>query len=42
MDVWAAPRLAGIRHLKLPVIDLSRSREWYQAWLEPRPRNEVT
>jgi hypothetical protein len=22
MDVRAAPRLAGIRHLKLPVIDL--------------------
>jgi len=24
-----APRLAGIHHLKLPVTDLDRSREWY-------------
>ena len=42
MDVQAAPRLAGIGHLTLPVTDLARSRESYQAWLEPRPRNEVT
>ena len=29
MDVPDAPALAGIHHLKLPVTDLDRSREWY-------------
>lgn len=28
-----APRLAGVHHLKLPVSDLSRSREWYESRL---------
>ena len=28
-----APALAGIHHLKLPVTDLARSREWYQSRL---------
>jgi catechol 2,3-dioxygenase-like lactoylglutathione lyase family enzyme len=29
MGLPDAPALAGIHHLKLPVTDLSRSREWY-------------
>ena len=29
MAMSDAPALAGIHHLKLPVTDLSRSREWY-------------
>jgi catechol 2,3-dioxygenase-like lactoylglutathione lyase family enzyme len=29
MGMLDAPALAGIHHLKLPVTDLSRSREWY-------------
>src|ERR1700719_4913639 len=29
MSVSDAPVLAGIHHLKLPVTDLARSREWY-------------
>jgi catechol 2,3-dioxygenase-like lactoylglutathione lyase family enzyme len=33
MNVSEAPALAGIHHLKLPVTDLSRSREWYQSRL---------
>jgi catechol 2,3-dioxygenase-like lactoylglutathione lyase family enzyme len=28
-----APALAGVHHLKLPVTDLARSREWYQSRL---------
>lgn len=28
-----APALAGIHHLKLPVTDLARSREWYESRL---------
>jgi catechol 2,3-dioxygenase-like lactoylglutathione lyase family enzyme len=28
-----APALAGVHHLKLPVTDLTRSREWYQSRL---------
>jgi len=28
-----APALAGIHHVKLPVTDLSRSREWYESRL---------
>ena len=33
MDVPDAPALAGIHHLKLPVSDLARSREWYRSRL---------
>ena len=33
MDVSDAPVLAGIHHLKLPVTDLSRSRDWYESRL---------
>jgi catechol 2,3-dioxygenase-like lactoylglutathione lyase family enzyme len=33
MSVSDAPVLAGIHHLKLPVTDLARSREWYRSRL---------
>ncbi|MEP7023012.1 MAG: VOC family protein [Actinomycetota bacterium] len=33
MSVQTAPVLAGIHHLKLPVTDLARSREWYRSRL---------
>jgi catechol 2,3-dioxygenase-like lactoylglutathione lyase family enzyme len=33
MDMQDAPQLAGIHHVKLPVTDLARSREWYQTLL---------
>ena len=33
MSVSDAPALAGIHHLKLPVTDLARSREWYRSRL---------
>ena len=33
MDVPDVPALAGIHHLKLPVTDLGRSREWYHSRL---------
>ena len=33
MDVSGAPVLAGIHHLKLPVTNLARSRDWYQSRL---------
>ena len=33
MNVSDAPVLAGIHHLKLPVTDLARSRDWYQSRL---------
>jgi catechol 2,3-dioxygenase-like lactoylglutathione lyase family enzyme len=33
MSVPDAPSLAGIHHLKLPVTDLARSREWYHSRL---------
>jgi catechol 2,3-dioxygenase-like lactoylglutathione lyase family enzyme len=33
MSVPEAPALAGIHHLKLPVTDLARSREWYHSRL---------
>jgi catechol 2,3-dioxygenase-like lactoylglutathione lyase family enzyme len=33
MSTTTAPALAGIHHLKLPVSDLARSREWYQSRL---------
>lgn len=29
----SAPELAGIHHIKLPVRDLARSREWYESRL---------
>lgn len=35
-----APALAGIHHLKLPVTDLARSREWYQSRLGYRVQLE--
>lgn len=34
------PRLAGIHHLKLPVSDLARSREWYESRLGYQPQVE--
>ena len=33
MSVPETPALAGIHHVKLPVTDLARSREWYQSRL---------
>jgi len=33
MTMPDAPALAGIHHVKLPVTDLARSREWYQSRL---------
>lgn len=33
MGVPEAPALAGVHHLKLPVADLARSREWYHSRL---------
>jgi catechol 2,3-dioxygenase-like lactoylglutathione lyase family enzyme len=33
MDRQDAPKLAGVHHLKLPVTDLARSREWYRSRL---------
>jgi catechol 2,3-dioxygenase-like lactoylglutathione lyase family enzyme len=33
MATSATPALAGIHHLKLPVTDLARSREWYRSRL---------
>jgi catechol 2,3-dioxygenase-like lactoylglutathione lyase family enzyme len=33
MDGQDAPQLAGVHHLKLPVTDLARSREWYRSRL---------
>ena len=33
MGVSDAPALAGVHHLKLPVTDLGRSREWYHSRL---------
>ena len=33
MGVSDAPALAGVHHLKLPVTDLARSREWYRSRL---------
>ena len=33
MSVPDAPALAGVHHLKLPVTDLARSREWYHSRL---------
>jgi catechol 2,3-dioxygenase-like lactoylglutathione lyase family enzyme len=33
MDMQDAPQLAGVHHVKLPVADLARSREWYHTRL---------
>ena len=33
MSVSDAPALAGVHHLKLPVTDLARSRDWYRSRL---------
>lgn len=33
MSVPTAPALAGVHHLKLPVSDLARSRDWYESRL---------
>jgi catechol-2,3-dioxygenase len=33
MSMSDAPALAGVHHLKLPVTDLARSREWYHSRL---------
>ncbi len=35
-----APQLAGVHHLKLPVSDLDRSREWYESRLGYSPVQE--
>jgi len=40
MDMRDAPQLASIHHLKLPVTDLARSREWYQTRLGYRVQIE--
>jgi len=40
MDTQDAPRLAGIHHVKLPVTDLARSRQWYQTRLGYRVQIE--
>ena len=40
MDMQDAPQLAGIHHVKLPVTDLARSREWYQTRLGYRVQIE--
>jgi catechol 2,3-dioxygenase-like lactoylglutathione lyase family enzyme len=40
MDMQDAPAPAGIHHLKLPVTDLARSREWYQTRLGYRVQIE--
>ena len=40
MDSTTVPRLAGVHHLKLPVTDLLRSREWYESRLGYRSVQE--
>jgi catechol 2,3-dioxygenase-like lactoylglutathione lyase family enzyme len=40
MDMQDAPQLAGIHHVKLPVTDLARSREWYETRLGYRVQIE--
>jgi catechol 2,3-dioxygenase-like lactoylglutathione lyase family enzyme len=40
MSTKATPALAGLHHLKLPVSDLARSREWYQSRLGYRVQAE--
>ena len=41
MGVSCAPSLAGVHHLKLPVTDLARSREWYHSRLGYELRAEM-
>jgi len=40
MTLPDGPRVAGIHHLKLPVTDLARSREWYESRLGYRVQVE--
>ena len=40
MDMQDAPQLAGVHHVKLPVTDLARSREWYRTRLGYRVQIE--
>src|SRR5258707_14886948 len=40
MSMSGAPALAGVHHLKLPVTDLGRSREWYHSRLGYRLQAE--
>jgi catechol 2,3-dioxygenase-like lactoylglutathione lyase family enzyme len=40
MSVPQMPALAGVHHLKLPVTDLARSREWYHSRLGYRVQAE--
>ena len=40
MNTSGTPALAGIHHLKLPVSDLARSREWYHSRLGYRVETE--
>jgi catechol 2,3-dioxygenase-like lactoylglutathione lyase family enzyme len=40
MDTQETPQLAGIHHLKLPVSNLARSREWYETRLGYRVQIE--
>src|SRR6266702_3718639 len=40
MNASGTPALAGIHHLKLPVSDLARSREWYRSRLGYRVETE--
>ena len=41
MGLSDAPALAGVHHLKLPVTDLARSREWYHSRLGYELRAEM-
>ena len=41
MGVSDVPALAGVHHLKLPVTDLARSREWYHGRLGYELRAEM-
>jgi len=41
MGVLCAPSLAGVHHLKLPVTDPARSREWYHSRLGYELRAEM-
>jgi catechol 2,3-dioxygenase-like lactoylglutathione lyase family enzyme len=40
MNMQDAPQLAGVHHVKLPVTDLARSREWYETRLGYRVQIE--
>ncbi len=41
MGVSEVPALAGVHHLKLPVTDLARSREWYHSRLGYELKAEI-